>query len=252
MRVLPSAPSPLPPPQAFRLRFRDHRVETPTSATFRFDTTGTGFEYRSNQAIRLTLFGVRDPWGPTRSFSLSSSPTENGFIAVTAKMTGSPYKEGLRGLRPGDEVVVVGPIGDLLYDRARPAVFLAGGIGITPFRGMLRYARDTGSSSPVRLLYSARVPEEFAFRRELEELVGPPSPFRVHYTVTRPNESKEPWSGRVGRIDAAWVRECSHGLNRPKYYVAGTPSMVEELLGVLRDGIGASETDLEYEFFRGF
>ena len=106
--------------------------------TFTFSTEGTGFRYRSNQAIRLALARVEDPWGPSRAFSLSSSPSEPNVASVTAKMTGSPYKEGLRSLRPGDPAVAIGPHGVLLYDPTRDSLFIAGGIGVTPLRGMIR------------------------------------------------------------------------------------------------------------------
>ncbi len=126
-------------------------------------------------------------------------------------MTGSPFKEALRGLKPGQTATVMGPLGDLLFNPKRPAVFLAGGIGVTPFRGMLRYAADIGATEPVRMLYSARVPEEFAFRAELESLAAAHPQFQIHYTVTRPGDSPRSWEGRTGRIDIPWVREIEPG-----------------------------------------
>ena len=133
-----------------------------------------------------------------------------------------------------------------------PSVFLAGGFGITPFRGMLRYAADTGSSASKRLLYSARVPEEFIFRAELDELSRTHPEFRVQYTVTRPTESALSWSGRVGRISEAWIREVSEPLDRPKFYVAGLPEMVEQTVSVLGGRLRVPEDDIDYEVFRGF
>ncbi|HTS32801.1 MAG TPA: FAD-dependent oxidoreductase [Thermoplasmata archaeon] len=226
--------------------------ETPTSMTFRFSTRGTDFHYRSNQAVRLVLPGVRDPWGPARSFSLSSSPTETDLISVTAKMTGSPFKEALRTLRPGEGCDVIGPLGDLLFDPSRDALFIAGGIGVTPFRGMARYAADTGASRSRVLLYSARTPEEFAFRDELDAIARGDPHLAVHYTVTRPTESTRPWTGRTGRIDLHWVREALYGLTRPKVYVVGLPEMARDVLAFLRDPLGVVEDDLEYEYFMGY
>jgi len=156
--------------------------------TFRFSTEGSGFRYLSTQAIRLALPGVDDPWGPVRAFSLSSSPSEKGVLSVTARITDTPFKQALARLRPGDTAEVYGPLGFFLLDRSRPSVFLAGGIGITPFRGMLRYSLDMGDSVERRLLYSARVPEEFVFRDELDALARASSRLKVLYTVTRPSE----------------------------------------------------------------
>lgn len=252
MEVLQSHPGAGAPPGRFQFAFLSSHPETPTATTFRFSTEKTGFQYRSNQAIRLALPKVEDPWGPTRAFSLSSSPSELGVVAVTVKMTGSPYKEGLKSLQPGDPVVAIGPLGDLLFDPSRDSLFIAGGIGVTPFRGMIRFAADTRRHRAIRLLYSARVPEEFAFQGELDALARKEPKIDIRYTVTRPAESNLPWHGRTGRIDEAWIREGLAGLDHPKVFVVGLPQMAVETLDLLRTQIGISEDDLEYEYFRGY
>lgn len=252
MHVLPNRASGLSAPQRFTFRFVESRAETPTVRSFRFSTEGTGFRYRSNQAVRLGLPGVQDPWGPVRAFSLSSSPTERDLAMVTVKMTGSPYKERLETLRPGDPVSVVGPLGDLIYDPSRDSLFIAGGIGVTPFRGMIRFAVDRGEHRAIRLLYSARVPEEFAFKAELDGLARNDPGVEIGYTVTRPTESSARWTGRTGRIDEVWIRDAIDGLDRPKVFVVGLPEMAWQTLDLLRNQIGFSEDDLEYEYFRGY
>ncbi len=252
MHVLAGSPPTLPRPQRWVLPLLESRHESPTAMTFRFSTQGTGFHYLSNQAIRLALPGVDDPWGAVRSFSMSSSPSEPGQIAVTCKISDTPFKQALARLRPGDTAEVYGPLGTFLFDGTRPSVFIAGGIGITPFRGMLRYAADSGHTAEKRLLYSARVPEELVFRDELEALARASPHLKVHYTVTRPADSKTKWEGRVGRIDAAWIREISEPLERPKFYVAGLPEMVEEIVSVLGGPLQVPEEDLDYEMFRGY
>jgi glycine betaine catabolism B len=220
--------------------------------TFQFSTESTEFQYLSNQAIRLSLPGVDDPWGAVRTFSLSSSPSEPAQISVTCKISDTPFKQALSRLRPGDTAEVYGPLGAFLFDRDRPSVFIAGGIGITPFRGMLRYAADTGVTVDRRLLYSARVPEELVFRSELDGMSGASSHLEVHYTVTRPADSSVAWSGRVGRIDAAWIREVAAPLPHPKYYVAGLPEMIEQTIATLGGPLGIPDEDVDYEVFRGF
>lgn len=252
MNVLPSAERVVGPPRRYQFSFVSSHAETPTATTFTFSTAGTDFNFRSNQAIRLGLPHVEDPWGPARTFSLSSSPSELDRIAVTVKMTGSPYKEGLRALRPGDAVTAIGPLGDLLYDPSRDSLFIAGGIGVTPFRGMIRFAADLPQHRRVRLLYSARVPEEFAFKGELDALARSDPQTEVRYTVTRPSDSTGSWSGRTGRVDEPWIRQGLEGLEHPKVLVVGLPEMAEEILALLRSRLGFSEDDLEYEYFRGY
>ena len=220
--------------------------------TFRFSTTGTDFHYLSSQAVRIALPGVEDPWGPVRTFSLSSSPTETGEIAVTARISDTPFKQALARLHPGDTAEVVGPLGLFPIDLARPSVLLAAGIGITPFRGMLRYATDLADPRGRRLLYVARSPGELIFKEELDALAARFPQVAVEYSVTRPTDSSAPWTGRVGRIDEPWIREAAARLDRPKFYVGGRPEMVEETLAILAGPLGVPEDDVDYEVFRGF
>lgn len=245
-------PAAMPAPRRWTFPLIESRHESPTVMTFLFSTEGTEFRYLSNQAVRLALPGVNDPWGAVRSFSRSSSPSESGRIAVTCKITDTPFKQALARLQPGDPAEIYGPLGAFLFDNSRPSVFLAGGIGISPFRGMLRYATDTGDSSEKRLLYSARVPEELVFREELDALSRASPHLQVHYTVTRPADSKTPWKGRVGRIDERWIREISETLERPKFYVAGLPEMVSEVVAILGGPLKVPEDDFDYEMFRGY
>ena len=220
--------------------------------TFRFSTEGTAFRYLSNQAIRLSLPGVDDPWGAARTLSLSSSPTEEGVLAVTCRISDTPFKQALARLAPGQTVQVYGPLGRFLFDPARPVALVAGGIGVTPFRGMIRYATDRGFDLPLTLLCSARVPEELIFRSELDTIARAHPNVRVHYTVTRPDRSSSAWTGRVGRIDVRWLRDAVPADGRTHWYVAGLPEMVSETVAGLRDELGVAPDRIEYELFRGF
>lgn len=246
------SPGMLPTPRRVVLPLLESRRESPTVMTFLFSTEGTEFRYLSNQAIRLALPAVDDPWGAVRAFSLSSSPTERGHISVSCKITDTPFKQALSHLHPGDLAEVYGPLGSFLFDGTRPSMFIAGGIGISPFRGMLRYAADTGNTSEKRLLYSARNPEELVFRAELDHFVRSSPQVQVHYTLTRPSTSPEPWGGRVGRVSAAWIQEIAAPLDQPRFYVAGLPEMVGEVVSMLTGVLGVTEDDIDYEMFRGY
>ena len=252
VRFLSQIPGGFDRPARYQFEFLERRQESPTIASFRFSTQGTGFHYRSNQAIRLILPRVNDPWGPARTFSLSSSPTEEGLAQITVKMTDSPYKAALNALEPGERVIGLGPVGDLLYDPSRDSMLIGGGIGVSPFRGMIRYAADLGSHSKILLLYSARTPEEIAFRAELDEIAERDPKIEVRYTVTRLKESTAPWTGQTGRFNETRIRTALHGLRRPRVFVVGTPQMASETLDLLRTQLGILEDDLEYEFFRGY
>jgi len=247
-----AAVDPPPSPGEYRLALIGRRRETPSVLTFRFGIEGTGFRYLPNQFVFLELPGVRDPRGPRRPFSLSSSPTETESISITSKMTGSPFKEQLASLEKGDVGIVRGPLGDFLLDPARPAVMIAGGVGITPLRGMIRYAADSDLPNPIVLLYSNKVPEEIVFRRELQDIEEGWRGLRVVHTLTRPQESTTSWSGRTGRIDAQLIHEALKGLENPVVYACGTPGFVEGMVRVLRGEVGFPAESIRVERFRGY
>ncbi len=252
LQAYPSSLGAPRPPGEFRFPLRDIRRETPSVTTFRFDTQGSGFSYLPNQFVFLGLPGVQDPRGPFRPFSLSSSPTETDVLAITSKMTGSPFMDRLASLEEGEEALVRGPLGIFLLEPTRPAIMLAGGVGVTPFRGMIRYAADSKSTNPIVLLCSSKVPEEIVFRGELDDLAKAWGGLKVVHTITRPEESRTAWAGRTGRIDATLVREALDGLNNPVPYVCGTPTSVEAMVRLLRFEVGFPRESIRVERFKGY
>ena len=147
------------------------------------------------------------------------------------------------------EAAVFGPIGDFVLHETRPAVLLAGGIGITPLKGMAEYAADKALPIPIRLIHSNRSEDEIVYRPELDALEKQNPRFRVLYTLTR-NDGKG-WQGRTGRIDQELLSEAAHDLLDPIYYVTGTPSMVVGTLRLLRE-LNIPDSNIEIEAFRGY
>jgi len=212
------------------------------------------FAYEPGQHVSLVVPGpLNDPRGSNRIFTLSSSPTEEGILSITTRDSGSPFKQRLlHDPAEGLEVEVRGPLGSFFLDTERPAVLLTGGIGITPFRSMVRAAADRGFKAPVVLLYSNRWVEEIVFHSELDEIAAEHDLFTVDYTVTRPDESKAHWEGRRKRIDAFWIEEKASNLINPRFYVCGPPAMVHELNAVLAYQIGVPDDDILSEEFEGY
>src|SRR5437867_9881027 len=121
-----------------------------------------------------------------RPMSLATSPTRP-HLEYAVRLSDSPYKRAFAGLRPGDETRVFGPIGDFVLHERRPAVLVAGGIGITPLKGMAEYAADKTLPIPIRLVYSNRSEDEIVYRHELEAVEKQSRRFRVPYTLSRPS-----------------------------------------------------------------
>src|SRR3989442_8235559 len=104
-----------------------------------------------------------------RPMSLATSPTRPR-LEYAVRESDSPYKRAFAALRPDDPVFVAGPIGDFVLDEHRPAVLVAGGIGITPLKGMAEFAADKGLPLPIRLVYSSRTQTDIVYEHQLPPL----------------------------------------------------------------------------------
>ncbi len=206
-----------------------------------------GFDFLPVQFTFLTL--MTDRGTDTRPMSLATSPTRPN-LEYGVRISDSPYKRAFASLKPGDAVQIQGPYGDFVIDEKRPALLVAGGIGITPLKGMAEYAADKKLEIPIRLLYSNRTEDDIAYRAPLEELERQNPRFRVLHTLTGEPSPKD-WAGLRGRIRPELLRKAIEELNRPIYYLGGKPSMVSGVYGML-EKMGVSEEDVRIEVFRGY
>ncbi|HEX9341049.1 MAG TPA: oxidoreductase [Thermoplasmata archaeon] len=233
------------PPRGFRIQVVYSRPLTPTTHAIQVEKP-EAFEFRATQ---FTFLQLRTEGGmDARPMSLATSPTRP-HLEYAVRLSDSPYKRAFAALQPGDEVRVFGPIGDFVLHEKRPAVLLAGGIGVTPLKGMAEYAADKALPVDVRLVYSNRSQEEIVYRSELDALERQNPRFRVLHTLTR--TVGDGWRGSSGRIGRELLREATRGLADPIYYVSGTPSMVVGTLRLLAS-LGVQEADVEVEAFRGY
>jgi ferredoxin-NADP reductase len=187
--------------------------------------------------------------GPeVRPMSLATSPTRP-HLEYAVRLSNSWYKRAFAALLPGDMVAVFGPIGDFVLRENRPAILVAGGIGVTPLKGMAEYATDSELPIPIRLVYSSRSEDEIAYRAELAKLESENPHFSVWHTLT--GAPAADWRGVTGRIDRNLVRDPARDLVDPVYYVSGTPSMVLDAWHLLREE-GIPADSIEVEAFRGY
>lgn len=218
---------------------------------FRFDRPA-GFNFKAGQAIVLELLDPPAGDGQKRrTFSLVSAPFES-LLVIATRMRDTAFKRALNALPDGASMKLVGPIGQFtLADAARPAVFIAGGIGITPFMSMLRQAAGDHSPQRLLLLYSNRRPEDAAFLGELRELERQNGNFRLFATMTDMSNSARKWDGETGFVDADLIRRCAGELVAAVYYVVGPPGMVAAMQETLR-GAGVVDEDIRSEEFYGY
>lgn len=165
----------------------------------------------------------------------------------------SGFKKSLNSLEVGAVVEGEGPEGSFILDENEkgPHVFLTGGIGITPFRAMTKYVIDKKLPTEIHVIYSNSIPEEIAFRKDLEDWGASFPNIKITMTITKPEESKEPWTGLTGRIDEKLINQLTSQLSNPTYWLCGPPPMVdamEEVVGKL----GISSNHVRSEKFTGY
>ena len=184
--------------------------------------------------VRLT---AEDGYQAQRSYSIGSAP-EDGTLQLTVERLedGEVSSYLVDELRPGDELELRGPIGGyFVWDASLPGpvLLVAGGSGIVPFRSMLRHRLASGSSAPVRLLYSARSQEEIIYSEELMSLEGRDG-IDIRYTLTRTQPPG--WAGYAQRIDRRLISEVSWPAGEePLNLVCGPSGFVETAAGALAD-----------------
>ena len=203
---------------------RTHDVKS-----FRFKRPG-GFDYDPGQFFFVTILIGGEK--TTKHFTISSSPTENEFIEFTKRITDREFSAALDKLRVGDWAHIDGPYGNFTFKGEYPRIgMITGGIGITPFRSMIKYCTDKGIKSRITLLYGNRSEENIAFKEELDRIEKENGSLRIVHALSRPDEG---WKGKRGRIDLRMVREEIPDCDEHVFYVCGPPSLVTDCVDILK------------------
>lgn len=211
------------------------------------------FEFEAGQFVNCCLLNPNetDTKGHTRALSIASAPYEPNLMVAT-RLRDTAFKRTLHSLPVGAELLLQGPYGSMtLPNTPRPAVLLAGGIGITPFRSQILNATRSRTSRGIFLFYSVRVPEEAAFLQELREMERCNTCYKLICTVTQPGRAQMPWSGETGRISIQMLSKWIPELSAPIYSIAGPPGMVTGVRQMLIDS-AVAEQNIRAEEFYGY
>ncbi len=214
--------------------------------TFTFERP-LGYEYRPGQWFVISFAG---PHGPLdHHFSHSSSPTEP-VLEFTTRLRDSEFKRALRNLQSGAEVELEAPYGSFtLAPGAEPVVFLAGGIGITCVRSILRSCADQPTDlvpREITLLYANRLEDAIPFREELERMQSELPGFKVVHVLSGAGGG---WGGYRGHISEDILARELPGSARRTYYVSGPPGFVEAMRELL---IITAVGNVKFERFDGY
>ncbi len=217
-----------------------------------FDLGGADVEFRPGQYFFVTLLDppYEDEKGPRRHITAVTSPNERGVLGLATRLRDTAFKKSLAELPVGAPVEVEPPKGKFVLpeDTSRAYVFVAGGIGITVFRSMLRYIDEERLPYRITLLYSNRNRAETAFLEELEQYERAHDGFHLVLTMTDDPD----WPGEKRRIDAQFFRDhLGDDLNAFTYLVAGPPPMVKAMEAALAEA-GVADDNVVAERYSGY
>lgn len=234
-----------------KLRSREQVAEG--TMAFHFERPA-GFDFQGGQSVDMTMLNPpeTDDEGNTRSFSIASPPSENELVFAT-RMRDSAFKRNLKSVPLGTELKIDGPMGSFtLHKNAKkPAVFLAGGIGITPFMSIVAQAAHDRLPHQLHLFYSNHRPEDAPFLDFLRRLEKDNTNYHFIPTMTDMEKSKRPWEGEQGFIDGTMLIKYLNNLDGPIYYLAGPPAMVAAMRKTLLE-TKVDEDDIRTEEFAGY
>ena len=214
-------------------------------SSFRFSRP-SGFTYKPGQYMLVTI--RKDDKELIHPFSFSSSPTEEGYIEFTKKFTANEYSIALKTLKPGDWARIDAPYGQFTFEGEYPKIaLLTGGIGITPFRSIVKYCTDIQLNTDIVLAYGCRSPSDIAFRNEFEQMQAKNKNLHVVFTVNEPNGD---WKGPVGNITADFVKKNMPDYKERMFFACGPPGMVQAMINLVKE-LGVPETQLKLESFAG-
>jgi len=210
--------------------------------------------YQPGQYMEWTLdHDHADSRGKRRYFTLASSPTEQWLrIGVKFVEGSSTFKRTLADHSlSGAPIVAAQVAGDftLPRDPERKLAFIAGGIGITPFRSMVKYLTDRGENRDVVMLYANRRYEEILYRNVFWD-AQQAFHFRPVFIVSDASSVPPSWRGEPGRIDAALIERQIPDYTERLFYVSGSPTLVQAVHVALR-GLGVKPDQIKTDSFSG-
>ncbi len=208
-------------------------------------------QYEAEQYIKMKL-DIKDPdnRGVTRYFTLSSSPADD-FLMVTTRILKSTFKLRLGDVKVGGKVRMRGPWGDFVLSQnpSSNSVFIAGGIGMTPYHSILRYISQKKLKTKITLFVSYKTVDQILFRDELEKISSENPNIKIITTITDENEKN--WDGERGRITEDVLERYLDSLEDNLYYIAGPDPMVEGMKKLLLS-VGISVDKILEDGFPGY
>lgn len=238
----------------FTVKLKDRRMVAEHTIALYFEKPND-FSFIAGQYTDLILPPSSPDILPSemkRDFSIASAPHEHDLM-FAARVGPSIFKQTLACMPLGGEATVREARGSFVLpdDFLRPVVFIAGGIGITPFRSMIVHAAKNNLPHTIFLFYSNHRPEDAAFLEEFKEIETKYPNFRMIATMTDIKTSLLHWDEEMGMINEEMLLRYLSDLMMPLYYIAGPPGMVVAMRVMILEA-GAAGDSIKEEQFSGY
>ncbi len=195
--------------------------------------------------IKLPQLLYDDKKGPRRTFTIVSSPADS-VLRIATRLSESGFKKTIIDLPPDTELEFMGPMGNMVYNADKPSVFIAGGIGITPFKSIITELLENNAfNKQVRLIYANRKQDTAAFHSFFNEIEN--NAFIYNPIMT----DDDTWDGEKVKVDYDYLKKKIDNINDNVFYLCGPPQMVQELTGTLNN-LGVEKENILSESFFGY
>jgi ferredoxin-NADP reductase len=239
--------------QIYETKLKEREDIADGTMAFHFEKP-PGFDYKAGQFADYTLVSPpeTDAEGNIRGFSLASAPFENDLIAAT-RMRDTAFKRVLKTMKIGTGLVIDAPYGSFtLHNNSTiPAVFITGGIGITPVRSIVLQATHDKLPHKIFLFDSNRRPEDAAFLDDLIDAEKKNPNFTFVGTMTEMERSEREWHEETGLVNKEMLSKYVGDLTVPIYYLCGPAPMVTAMRKILNEA-GVDDDNIRTEEFSGY
>lgn len=237
----------------FQVRLKKKEEVANGTMAFHFDKP-KDFEFKAGQFADYTMADPpeTDEEGNIRGFSLVGAPYEDEIIFAT-RMRDTAFKRSLKDMSPGSELTFDGPYGSFTLQNStkRPAVFLSGGIGITPVRSMILQATHDKTDHELYLFYASKTPADAVYMADFEKAEKENPNFTFVPSMTRLSDDDNSWHGERGVFTKEMLEKYIGDLSKPIFYICGPAGMVKSLRETL-NGAGVDDDDIRSEEFSGY
>ena len=216
--------------------------------SFRLEV-GDNIDFIAGQFLRVTL-KIGESYMAQRYLSISSSPTEKGYIEFTKKITQSDFSKTLDNLKSADSLTIEYPFGNfILKDEHAKIAFLSGGIGITPIRSIVKFVTDKKLDTDIILVYANRSIKDIVFKEDFDAMQKQHPKLKVAHVLCEPAPG---FKCVIGLINAEVIKNEVPDYPQRKFYICGPPAMVEAMKKILTDELNLPGENIITENFAGY